>query len=108
MVVAESLQWAWRCQVEDGRQLISCAVFVNFKLCHCKLNVWTSKYSLFLLDTAGHTRTPRGPDVARGPDVVHRWPMHISRQTIRANDRAAKLDFRRAICFRFLLLGFQK
>jgi len=29
------------------------------------------KYSLFLLDTAGHTRTRRGPDVARGPDVVH-------------------------------------
>jgi len=25
------------------------------------------------LDTAGHTRTRRGPDVARGPDVVHHW-----------------------------------
>src|SRR6218665_1055310 len=30
----------WRCQVEDGRQLISCAIFLKFKLLDCKLNVW--------------------------------------------------------------------
>src|SRR6218665_2547442 len=29
------------------------------------------KLSRFLLDTAGHLRPRRGPDVARGPDVVH-------------------------------------
>jgi len=25
------------------------------------------------LDTAGHKWARRGPDVARGPDVVHHW-----------------------------------
>src|SRR6218665_2368131 len=69
MVAAESLQWAWRCQVEDGRQLISCAIFVNFKLCHCKLNVWTSNIHF----SCWTPRATRGP--ARGPDVVHHWPM---------------------------------
>ena len=42
MVAAASLQWSWRCQVENGRQLISCAVFLKFKLGPCKLNVWAS------------------------------------------------------------------
>ena len=31
-----------------------------------------AKYGIFLLRVAGHMRTRRGPDVARGPDVVHR------------------------------------
>jgi len=34
--------------------------------------------SLSLLDTAGHMRTRRGPDVARGPDVVHHRPSLIA------------------------------
>ena len=32
----------------------------------------------FLLDLAGHLTTRRGPDVARGPDVVH----HCSTETL--------------------------
>ncbi len=40
MVAAASLQSAWKYQVEDGRQLISCAIFVKFKMRHCKLYVW--------------------------------------------------------------------
>src|SRR6218665_696914 len=35
------------------------------------MSVSTFKKSLFLLDVAGHIGTRRGPDVARGPDVVH-------------------------------------
>jgi len=31
------------------------------------------KSRFFLLDLAGHLTTRRGPDVARGPDVVHHW-----------------------------------
>jgi len=32
-----------------------------------------AKYGIFLLGVAGHMTTRRGPDVARGPDVVHHW-----------------------------------
>src|SRR6218665_4123850 len=35
------------------------------------MSVSTFKKSLFLLDVAGHIGTRRGPDLARGPDVVH-------------------------------------
>src|SRR6218665_2631544 len=35
------------------------------------MSVLALKLLLFLLDVAGHIRTRRGPDVARGPDVVH-------------------------------------
>src|SRR6218665_1767142 len=58
-------------EFEDGRQLISFAIFVKFKLCHYKNYISGLKIITFLLDPAGHTRTRRGPDVARGPDVVH-------------------------------------
>ena len=38
----------------------------------CGFNVSAvSKLVMFLLDVAGHMTTRRGPDVARGPDVVH-------------------------------------
>src|SRR6218665_1816214 len=35
------------------------------------MSVLALKLLLFLLNVAGHIRTRRGPDVARGPDVVH-------------------------------------
>src|SRR6218665_2983992 len=32
-----------------------------------------SELVILLLNIAGHMTTRRGPDVARGPDVVHHW-----------------------------------
>jgi len=40
MVATASLQSAWRYQVDDGRRLISCAIFVKFKVRHCELTAW--------------------------------------------------------------------
>jgi len=39
---------------------------------YCAFNVSAvSELEVFLLGIAGHMTTRRGPDVARGPDVVH-------------------------------------
>jgi len=35
------------------------------------IKVLGTKYGIFLLGVAGHMTTHRGPDLARGPDVVH-------------------------------------
>jgi len=39
---------------------------------YCRFNVSAiSELVIFLLEIAGHMTTRSGPDVARGPDVVH-------------------------------------
>ena len=66
---ADLSQKKWR------RQL--CASGLKLEVCATVdlINVNASSKSLFsLLDIAGHMATRRGPDVARGPDVVHHWP----------------------------------
>jgi len=49
---------------EDVVKLEVCAIADLIK-------VSGAKYGIFQLGVAGHMTTRRGPDVARGPDVVH-------------------------------------
>ena len=51
---------------EDVVKLELCEIADLIKMLGAKL--W-----IFLLGVTGHTRTRHGPDVARGPDVMHHW-----------------------------------
>ena len=56
------------------------------KLEVCTIEVLGAKYGIFLLAMAGHMTTHRGPDVARGPDVVHHWHRRYRQQAIFASN----------------------
>src|SRR6218665_369471 len=61
-----------------GLRSFRCCLGLNVKgLCRLptahSVSVAVLKSRFFRLDTAGHMTTRRGPDVARGPDVVHHW-----------------------------------